>query len=508
MLELPVDQTMPEKIRADQIGLDQTTVDLSAVTQSLVASGPEIIIIIGACTALMLSLLPNPRQNQLLAGFSVLMILLAAAMSFFLADYPQTAYAGMFAVDSFSTFFKMILYLGTALTVMMSGKYLLKEGIVQGEYYVLLLFALVGTMIMVSATDLLLIYIGLELQALSIYVLTGFLKADARSNEASLKYIILGAFSSGIFLYGMSLFYGLTGTTNLSEMSSELSNQGLSDPMLTLATLFMLVGLLFKVGAVPFHMWVPDIYQGAPSPITAYLAVASKAAAFAVIIRIFMYDLVALQPIWIVSTAVIAVLTMATGSFVALVQKNIKRMLAYSSIAHAGFLILGLVAGGKDGMASIMLYLLVYTFMMVGIFAVIILLNRGSAAGEPIEDFSGLAKNHAGLAFMSLIFLFSLAGIPPTGGFFAKFYLLAALVDKGHVVLAVIAVLLSAVAAWFYLRIIMLMYVHQPVAPTELQISPSLKVVLLIATVGTLLSGLLPAWLLDFVAGSLPQGIG
>ncbi|MEE8059892.1 MAG: NADH-quinone oxidoreductase subunit N, partial [Pseudomonadales bacterium] len=291
MMELPVDQTMPEKIRADQIGLDQTTVDLSAVTQSLVASGPEIIIIIGACTALMLSLLPNPRQNQLLAGFSVLMILLAAAMSFFLADYPQTAYAGMFAVDSFSTFFKMILYLGTALTVMMSGKYLLKEGIVQGEYYVLLLFALVGTMIMVSATDLLLIYIGLELQALSIYVLTGFLKADARSNEAALKYIILGAFSSGIFLYGMSLFYGLTGTTNLSEMSSELSNQGLSDPMLTLATLFMLVGLLFKVGAVPFHMWVPDIYQGAPSPIAAYLSVASKAAAFAVIIRIFMYDL-------------------------------------------------------------------------------------------------------------------------------------------------------------------------------------------------------------------------
>lgn len=495
-------------IPVDQVADNSTTVDLTAVGQSVVASGPEIIIIIGACVALMLSLLPHPRQYQILAGLSVLMILLAATMSYFLADYPQTAYAGMFVVDGFSTFFKMVLYLGTALTVLMSGKYLIKEGVVQGEYYVLLLFALVGTMIVVSATDILLIYIGLELQALSIYVLTGFLKADARSNEASLKYIILGAFSSGIILYGMSLFYGLTGTTNLSEMTAELSTQELSDPMLILATLFMVVGLLFKVGAVPFHMWVPDIYQGAPLPITAYLSVAPKAAAFAVIMRIFMHDLVALQPIWILSMTIIAILTMAVGSFVALVQKNIKRMLAYSSIAHAGFLILGLVAGGKDGMASIMLYLLVYTFMMVGIFAVIILLNKGSASGEPIEEFSGLARNHAGLAFMSLIFLFSLAGIPPTGGFFAKFYLLTALVDKGHVELAVIAVLLSAVAAWFYLRIIMLMYVHQPITQPQIRITRSLQIVLLIATIGTLLTGLLPAWWLDFAARSLPLGLG
>ena len=253
--------------------LDLKVMDLTVITQSVLASGPEIIIIIGACVALMLSLAPHPRQDQLLAGLSVFMIMLAAAMSYFLADYPQTAYAGMFVVDGFSTFFKMILYLSTTLTVLMSGKYLLKEGVVQGEYYVLLLFALVGTMIMVSGTDLLIIYIGLELQALSIYVLTGFLKTDVRSNEASLKYIILGAFSSGIILYGVSLFYGLTGTTNLSEMTVSLSTQDSSDPMLILATLFTVVGLLFKVGAVPFHMWVPDIYEGAPTPITAYLSV-------------------------------------------------------------------------------------------------------------------------------------------------------------------------------------------------------------------------------------------
>lgn len=487
---------------------DLTAIDLAAITQSVLATGPEIIIIIGACVALMLSLVPHPRQDQILAGFSVLMIGLGAGMSYFLADYPQTAYAGMFVIDGFSTFFKMILYLGTSLTVLMSGKYLLKEGVVQGEYYALLLFALLGTMIMVSATDLLLIYIGLELQALSIYVLTGFLKADVRSNEAALKYIILGAFSSAIILYGMSLFYGLTGTTNLSEMTAALLTLDLSDPMLLLATLFMLVGLLFKVGAVPFHMWVPDIYEGAPSPITAYLSVASKAAAFAVIIRIFLQDLSALQPIWILNIAGISVLTMALGSLVALVQKNIKRMMAYSSIAHAGFLMLGLVAGGKDGMASIMLYLLVYTFMTVGIFAVIILLNKGVTLGEPIEDFSGLAKHHPGLAFMSLIFLFSLAGIPPTGGFFAKFYVLTALVDKGHVVLAVIAVLLSAVAAWFYIRIIMLMYMQQPSQQTKIHITLPIRTVLLIATVGTLLTGLLPAWFLDFATGSMPPDLG
>jgi len=310
----------------------------------------------------------------------------------------------------------------------------------------------------------------------------------------------------------MSLFYGLTGTTNLNDMTTVLLTLDLSDPMLILATLFMLVGLLFKVGAVPFHMWVPDIYQGAPSPITAYMSVVPKAAAFAILIRIFMLDLTALQPIWLLNVAAISVLTIAMGSFVALVQTNIKRMLAYSSIAHAGFLLLGLVAGGEAGIASIMFYLLVYAFMTVGIFAVIILLNKGVAAGEPIEDFSGLAKNHPGLALMSLLFLFSLAGIPPTGGFFAKFYVLVALVDQDHVMLAVLAVLLSAVAAWFYIRIIMLMYVQPPACQSkvqaEIQLSLPIRTVLLVATIGTLLTGLLPAWFLALVAGSMPLGLG
>jgi NADH-quinone oxidoreductase subunit N len=392
--------------------------------------------------------------------------------------------------------------------VMMSNKYLVKEGVVKGEYYVLLLFALSGTMIMVSGTDLLIIYIGLELQALSIYVLTGFLKVDVRSNEAALKYVILGAFSSGIILYGMSLFYGLTGTTQLGDMAATFSSQDMSNPMMILATLFMVVGLLFKVGAVPFHMWVPDIYEGAPTPITGFMSVVGKAAAFAVILRIFMDSLVALEPIWLMSVAGIAVLSMTIGSFVALVQKNIKRMLAYSSISHAGFLLLGLVAGGESGMASIMLYMLVYAFMNLGIFAIIVLLGKGAASGEPIEDFAGLAKSHSALAFMAMIFLFSLAGIPPTGGFFAKFYVLVALVDAGYIILAVIAVLLSAVAAWFYIRIIMLMYVGSPHTSTKLQITPLMKLVLLVTLLGTILTGVLPAWFLDIAGSSFTLGLG
>ncbi|MBL4874568.1 MAG: NADH-quinone oxidoreductase subunit N [Rhodobacteraceae bacterium] len=482
--------------------------DMTLIAGSALASGPEIIVIIGACAALMISLLPNARQENLLASLSIIIIALAAGMSFALPESSQREYSGMFVVDSFSKYFKMVLYLATALTVLMSGKYLVKEGVVKGEYYVLLLFALVGTMIMVSGTDLLIIYVGIELQAISIYVLVGFLKADARSNEAALKYIILGAFSSGILLYGMSLFYGLSGTTNLDAIAEALFSPDFDNPMLLMATLFMLVGLLFKVGAVPFHMWVPDIYEGAPSPITAFMSVAAKAAAFAVILRIFLDELFVLSPIWLLGVSGIAILSMALGSLAALVQTNIKRMLAYSSIAHAGFLLLGLIAGGANGVASIMQYVVVFTFMNLGMFAIIILLNKGVKFGEPIESFAGLSKTHPMLALMTMIFLFSLAGIPPTGGFFVKFYVLLALIETGYIWLAVIAVLLSAVAAWFYLRIIMLMYVHEPSVKPDIHITLPMQIVLAVTVLGTVLTGIFPTWLLEAARSAALLGMG
>ncbi|WP_114287749.1 NADH-quinone oxidoreductase subunit N [Candidatus Halocynthiibacter alkanivorans] len=502
--------------------------DTDLIAASVRASSPEIIVIIGACAALMLSLWPHQDQQKYLTWLSLITILLASAQTLQLSPRPvnivETTYSGMFVVDAFATYFKMLLYLGTALTILMSGKFLQTEEAVKGEYYVLLLFALAGTMIMVSGADLLIIYIGLELQALSIYVLTGFLKTRGRSVEAALKYVILGAFSSGILLYGLSLIYGLTGSTQLGVLNSALATADLSEPMLILATVFLLVGLLFKIGAVPFHMWVPDIYEGAPTPITAYLSVASKTAAFAVLLRVFMGSLIGLEPLWSSGLAAIAVATMALGSLVALVQDNIKRLLAYSSISHVGFLLLGIIAGTTSGMSAILLYLLIYTFMTLGLFAIVILLHRDVRAGEPLTLFSGLAQSHAGLAFMAMIFLFSLAGIPPTGGFFAKFYVLVALIDAGHVTLAVIAVLLSAVAAWFYLRLIMLIYI-QPAEPTTgstaapatgptgharaaILLSAPMRLVLLFSFSGTVLSGIFPAWFLAMARQASLSGLG
>ena len=477
--------------------------DMNAVMQSVIASGPEIIVILGACVLLMAGLIAEKRYGRLLVGATLAVVIAAAAATFALAGAPRTVYGGMFVIDDFAIFFKMVLYLATGLTVLMSGRYLEEEAIARSEYYALLLFALSGMMIMASGLDLLTIYVGLELQALSLYVLTGFFRHDPRSNEAALKYIILGAVSSGIFLYGLSLVYGLTGTTQLPDIAAALARGRATDPALILATVFLVTGLVFKVGAVPLHMWVPDVYEGAPTTITAFLSVASKAAAFAIVLRIFLVALAPVTEIWTVVVGVIAVLTLALGSFVALVQTNIKRMLAYSSIAHAGFALLGLVAGGRDGVASVMLYLLIYAFMNLGIFGTVVMMRKGDVRGDMIADYAGFAKTHRGLALLMLIFLFSLAGIPPTAGFFAKFYILVALVEQGYVALAVIAVLLSAVAAYFYIRIVMLMYMREPTRSFDLALTPSLRLVLVVTGLGTVGIGVLPSWFLDLAQGAI-----
>ena len=482
--------------------------DIDAIILSVIASVPEIIVIVGACLLLMIAPVRSRRFGPMLFWSSLGTVIAAAAATFALAGDPRLVYSGMFVVDDFSVFFKAVFYLATGLCVLMSPRYLEEEDIARGEYYVLLLFALSGMMIMASGLDLLSIYVGMELQALCIYVLTGFIRQERRSNEAALKYVILGSVSSGIFLYGMSLVYGITGTTQLTDMAAALGSGGAHDPALVLATVFLVTGLIFKVGAVPLHMWVPDVYEGAPTTITAFMSVGPKAAAFAILLRIFLDAMAPAADIWVVVVAVIAVLTMALGSFVALVQTNIKRMLAYSSIAHAGFVLLGLVAGGPDGVASVMLYLLIYVFMNLGIFAIIIMMRSGNVSGEAIEDYAGFAKSHRGLALLMLIFLFSLASIPPTAGFFAKFYILVALVEQGYVGLAVIAVLLSAVAAFFYIRIVMLMYMKEEARPFDLALTPSLRLAIAITAAGTVGIGLLPSWFLDLAQDSVFLGIG
>ena len=481
--------------------------DIDAIILSVIASVPEIIVIVGACVLLMIAPVRGRRFGPMLFWSSLATVIAAAAATFALAGEPRLVYSGMFVVDDFSVFFKAVFYLATGLCVLMSPRYLEEENIARGEYYVLLLFALSGMMIMASGLDLLSIYVGMELQALCIYVLTGFIRQERRSNEAALKYVILGSVSSGIFLYGMSLVYGITGTTQLTDMAAALGSGGAHDPALVLATVFLVTGLIFKVGAVPLHMWVPDVYEGAPTTITAFMSVGPKAAAFAILLRIFLDAMAPAADIWVVVVAVIAVLTMALGSFVALVQTNIKRMLAYSSIAHAGFVLLGLVAGGPDGVASVMLYLLIYVFMNLGIFAIIIMMRSGNVSGEAIEDYAGFAKSHRGLALLMLIFLFSLASIPPTAGFFAKFYILVALVEQGYVGLAVIAVLLSAVAAFFYIRIVMLMYMKEEARPFKLALTPSLRLAIGITGAGTVGIGLFPSWFLDLAQSSVFPGI-
>lgn len=470
--------------------------------EDIAAIMPEIIIILAGTALLMVDLFVKKHNKEIIAALSMGFILAAGWYSYQYAGVDMVVMAGMFKLDALSTFFKFIFYIATFLSILLSLYYVKKENVEMGEYYILMLFVLAGMMFVASAADLLMIYIGLELMALPLYVLVGFKQKDIKSNEGAMKYIILGAFSSGVLLYGMSLIYGLTGTTEIIGISEALSQGGTDSATFALALILVAGGFAFKIAAVPFHMWAPDVYEGAPTPITAFMSVGPKAAGFAALIRVFALALPAAMDQWQFVLMIIAVLTMVYGNIVAIQQTNIKRMLAYSSIGHAGFALLGLIAGTQAGVAAILFYLLVYTFMNLGAFAIIIMMNKGDKNGENISDYTGLAKNNKLLAFVMLIFFFSLAGIPPTGGFIAKFYIFMALINKGMIGLAVVAVLMSAVAAYYYIRIIMLMYMKEPEGEIELVSSKeggykALLCVITIAVFVVLWLGINPEFVID-----------
>jgi NADH-quinone oxidoreductase subunit N len=387
------------------------------------------------------------------------------------------------------------------MTVLMSIRYLEIEGASPGEYYFLILCATLGMMIMAGGIDLITIFIGLETMAVSFYILVGFIKPNQRSNEAAVKYFLLGAFSLGILLYGMSLMYGLSGTTNLRPMATVFAGQE-RDPRLVLAVILVVAGVGFKIGAVPFHMWAPDVYEGAPTPVTAFLSVGSKAASFAMLLRIFLEGLPSMNVDWRLLFEGLAIATMTVGNLAALTQTNLKRMLAYSSIAHAGYLLIGVVAGTTRGVTAMMIYLLIYSFMQLGAFIVIIILQRQDVVGDELKDFSGLSVRHPFAAFAMLVFMLSLGGIPPTAGFMGKLWLFGAAIDAGYVWLAVIAVLNSAISLYYYIRIVVFMYIKPQSAGSEVKTTPSLGFALAVALIATLALGIYPRQLFELAEKS------
>jgi NADH-quinone oxidoreductase subunit N len=461
---------------------------------------PELVLTVGALVVLISDVL-LPRGSKTLVWITMAAIV-ATMLSLlpFSSTHVEVA-RGLIAVDRFAFFFKFVFLIAAALTVLMSVRYLELEGASPGEYYFLILCATLGMMIMAGGIDLITIFIGLETMAISFYILAGFIKPSQRSNEAAVKYFLLGAFSLGILLYGMSLMYGLSGTTNLRTMATIFAGQE-RDPRLALAVILVVAGVGFKIAAVPFHMWAPDVYEGAPTPVTAFLSVGSKAASFAMLLRIFIEGLPSMSADWRMLFEALAIITMTVGNLAALTQTNLKRMLAYSSIAHAGYVLIGIVAGTPRGISATLIYLLIYSFMQLGAFAVIVMMRRQDVVGDELKDFAGLHVHHPLAAFAMLLFMLSLGGIPPTAGFMGKFWLFGAAIEAGYVWLAVIGVLNSAVSLYYYIRIVVFMYVKPPTAGSQPAISPSLSLALAVAVVATLVLGVYPRMLFDFAESS------
>ena len=424
--------------------------------------------------------------------------------------FARSGFMGSLVVDPFAIYFSYLFLAGAAIAVLISIRYLEIEQENHGEFYALLLFSVVGMMCMAAGFDLVLLFIGLELMAISTYVLVGFLRRDKRSNEAALKYLLLGAFSSGIFAYGLSLFYGLTGSTNLAKIAEGLQQvlaTRPSDPVVIFALLATMTGLLFKVAAVPFHQWAPDAYEGAPTSVTGFMSVAVKAAGWAMLLRIFLFALYPLRPMYVPLLIFVSIATMTGGNLAAMTQTNLKRLLAYSSIAHVGYMLLGLVASdgtnNSTGIMAILLYLLVYTFMNLGAFAVITSLRRRNIIGDEIDDIAGLFFKAPTEAILMLLFLLSLAGIPPLAGFWGKYFIFLSLIQTGHYTLAAIAVLYAVIGLYYYMRIANAMLMRQPVEADPVRITPAMTLALSITAAGTVGIGLFPNFFINVVNWSL-----
>jgi NADH-quinone oxidoreductase subunit N len=459
---------------------------------------PEITVLVMAMLILIVDLFIKPQNRFIVYGLAQF-TLFSAALFTFQTHTPAVGYAftNMFVDDTMADVLKLMTYLGTSIMLVYTRQYMQIRNMYRGEYYALVLFSMLGMMVMISGQSLLTIYIGLELLSLCLYALVAFDRDNARASEAAMKYFVLGALASGMLLYGMSMIYGMTGSLNIAEIANTIGNANTKNPVLIMGLVFIVAGLAFKFGAVPFQMWVPDVYQGSPTAITMLIGSVPKFAAFAMTIRLLAQGLQPLAVDWQDMLLIMALLSIIIGNFSAIAQTNLKRMLAYSTISHIGFLLFGLMSANLNGYASSMFYISAYVLMTLAGFGIILLLSRKGFEAEHLDDLKGLNQRSPWVAFMMLITMFSMAGIPPTIGFYAKFTVLQAAWQAGFTWAVVFAVLMAVIGAFYYLRIVKLMYFDEAKDTAAINAPIDMQLVLSINTLALLLLGLLPQVLMN-----------
>ncbi len=458
----------------------------------LVSLAPVLVLTVFAMGVLVLDLFAG-KNKMLLAFVSIIGLLMTAISAFAKVGLPAHSFNDSYIVDNFSICFILIFTFTSALTILISIDFNKRENIHAGEFYSLILFCTVGMILLASSTDLIMIFLGIEIVSICLYVLTGIHRDHIKSNEAALKYFLLGAFATGFLLYGMALMYGATGTTNLIKIAGLIKSGGIiSEPLLLMGVVLLVIGFGFKVASVPFHMWAPDVYQGAPSPVTAFMAVGPKAAALVAFFRVFAETLPEISSFWETLLITISILTMFIGNLGAIMQTNIKRLLAYSSISHVGYILIAILVKDTLGSASLIFYMITYAFMIFGAFGIIIILGREGDENLEIEGYSGLGFKHPMIALSMSIFLLSLGGLPPLAGFVAKFYIFSAALQEGFLFLVIIAVLNSAISFYYYLKVIVFMYMKEPAREIQLSLSPITLFVVALSVIGTIQLGIFP----------------
>jgi NADH-quinone oxidoreductase subunit N len=467
--------------------------NLTAINFVWIPILPLVVVAVAAMAVLLVGVRIDDDESEGLGWLTLASLGVAFILTLGILGQNGVAFAGAISIDSFAAYFELAILIAAMFTVLMSLDYASEHHLAGAEYYSLLLFSALGMMLMATAGDLIVIFLGLETMSLAVYVLAGIARPDPKSGEAAIKYFLLGAFSTGFLLYGIALVYGATGTIKLGPIHAVLDSGAMaSNPMLLLGIGMLVIGFGFKVAAVPFHMWTPDVYEGAPTPVTAFMAVGVKLAAFAGFVRIFLVGLGSMSGQWWVVLWVIAALTMTVGNVIAVVQTNIKRMLAYSAIAHAGYLLVGMAVGAPAG-GAILYYLLAYAFTNLGAFAVVIALERRGVVSNKITDYRGLAGREPLLAAAMAVFMLSLTGVPPLAGFVGKFYLFYSALHQGYVWLVIIAVLNSVISAYYYFSVIVAMYMQEGgVEVQTLSARPALVAAIGLAAIATVLIGIYP----------------